>query len=635
MGRLPESRKKSNQKNIPSLKEDSLLVKWFPAFIFLFAILLYGNTLHHGFVMDDGAVLTDNATVQKGFAGIPDLFGQSSVFGSTGDNYGSYRPLTMSFFAMEKQFFGNNPAPFHAVHIFLYALCCAIVFLTLKELFRAFHPMLSAIASLLFVSHPLHTEVAANLKSADEILSLLLCFSSLFFSLKYIASSKIFHIAIAWVCFFAAMFSKESSITFLVVIPLSFFLFTDSGIRKLALISSLNLAAVIIYLAARNFALEEVPDNMPVIDNILVSAASFSEKFGTIFFFLYYYIRLLVFPHPLTWEYGYNQVPLASFSNPLSILSLLVHGALGIYGALVVVRNFPKKSSNSGQKVQNLFAFLILFYLTSLLLYTNIFAQIASNMAERFLFTPALAFCIALAILLLKISKFEIAGVRDGNKKILAGLMLMLLLPYSIKTFSRNKEWKTNLTLFAAGVDTSPGSYRAHSAYAWENLLAGEKEISEQKKKGFFMAAATHYQKALAIYDKIPADWYNFGVANGHLGKEDDAVKAYTRAVQMNNHPSASYNLGAIFLSRKDYSGSLKYYLLAYKGDSISTDAAFKIGLNYHYLNELQNAVSYYEKYYLRNPDNRDVINNLAIAYGALGNLEKKIFYQTRLSQLK
>jgi len=618
-------------------------INWFAAVIFLFAFLLYGNTLNHGFVMDDGAMITDNKTTQKGLAGIKELFQQSSVYGSTGDNYGTYRPLIMTLFAIEWHFFGNNSSPYHFVHVLLYALCCTVIFLTLKSLLADYHPFLPVIAALLFTAHPVHTEVGANIKSGDEVLSLTFCFMALLFSLRYVSASRFYFIPPAWLCFFAALLSKESAITFLVIIPLALLLFTNAGWRKIVIVSSGNLVSILIFFAVRNSVLDEMKVQMPVIDNILVSATSPGEKFGTIFYFLYYYIRLLVFPHPLTWEYGYNQIPLTSFRNPLSAGSLLLHLALGIYAVLILYRTIKQRnlslnlapSEAMTRRSQNLFAFLILFYLISLSIYTNISVQLASNMAERFLFTPSLAFCIALAILIMKISMADAASKTEGKKLLLTGLTFSLLLPYSVKTYSRNKDWRSNLTLFAAGVKTSSGSYRAHSAYAWENLIAGEKEKSPEKKTEYFQLAEKHFEKAVEIFDRRADDWYNLGIARNNLGKEEDAIEAYKRAVQMNKHAKAAYNLGVIHLNRQNYANSLKYFLTSYEKDSTLADVTFRVGVGYHYLKEPQKAIYYYEKFYRKNPANKDVVNNLVIAYRETGNREKEMFYYEKLSKMK
>lgn len=637
----PEVVRKAKTDNKPAGKTNSsaskasLLLKWIPVIIFLFAFGLYSNTLNHGFVMDDGAVITDNKTVMKGFSGIKELFRQSSVYGSTGDNYGSYRPLTMTFIAIEWQFFGRNSSRYHLVHIMLYALSCVIVFFLLKNLLQDYHPLIPAVAALIFAAHPVHSEVAANIKSTDEILSLLLCSLSLLFYLRYCDNAHIKYLAGGVISFLAAIFSKESSITFLAIIPIALMLFTQADVKKIVILSALNLAAIAVLFAARHTVLEDTPDVIPVINNTLAGASGFNEKFGTIFIFLINYLRLLFFPHPLTWDYGYNHIPLTTFKNPLAVISALVYLSIAAYGVAIFIKHISKKTTDAKMKTKRLLAFLALFYIGSLSVYTNIFFLMASTMAERFLFVPSLAFCVLIAVIILKIAKYDISGRQNGNAIVLATILLLLVIPYSLKILSRNPDWKSNYTLFESGIKTSPGSYRANTTFAWENLIAGEKESDSAKKANYFTKAYTHFKKALSIFDKSPDDWYNFGVASGYTGREEEALQAYSRAASMNNHAKANYNLGVIYLKKGDYSKSLKHFLASYNKDPSVGDAAFSIGLCYQYLNEHEKAIPYYEKSYRKNPRNRDTVNNLVVAYRTVGKTDKENYYRSILEKLK
>ena len=70
--------------------------------LFAFAFLLYANTLWHGFVLDDGLVITENAYTQAGFKGIWDILSHDSFYGffqqagmDTLVAGGRYRPMSL------------------------------------------------------------------------------------------------------------------------------------------------------------------------------------------------------------------------------------------------------------------------------------------------------------------------------------------------------------------------------------------------------------------------------------------------------------------------------------------------------------------------------------------------------------
>ena len=72
--------------------------------IFLFAFLLYANTLNHGYVLDDDVVYLKNKDVQAGLSGIPSILHHSFIYGFTGHNDQSYRPVVLIIYAVEKEF---------------------------------------------------------------------------------------------------------------------------------------------------------------------------------------------------------------------------------------------------------------------------------------------------------------------------------------------------------------------------------------------------------------------------------------------------------------------------------------------------------------------------------------------------
>ncbi|MCE2823582.1 MAG: hypothetical protein LW693_14320 [Saprospiraceae bacterium] len=70
--------------------------------IFIFATLLYANTLTHGFVLDDAIVITDNMYTQQGVKGIGGILSKDTFFGffkvegkEALVSGGRYRPMTL------------------------------------------------------------------------------------------------------------------------------------------------------------------------------------------------------------------------------------------------------------------------------------------------------------------------------------------------------------------------------------------------------------------------------------------------------------------------------------------------------------------------------------------------------------
>jgi len=161
--------------------------------IVLFAFILYGNTIPNDYALDDAMVITDNKYTQKGIEGIKNIFLYDSFKGFSetylnGVAGGRYRPLSIATFAFEHQFFGNNPHISHFINVCLYAITCVLLFIILSALLKKFsqsswYNSIPFIASVLFLAHPVHTEVVANIQFLDELLSLPFSFIRLWFML--------------------------------------------------------------------------------------------------------------------------------------------------------------------------------------------------------------------------------------------------------------------------------------------------------------------------------------------------------------------------------------------------------------------------------------------------------------------
>jgi len=100
-------------------------------------------------------------------------------------NPGLYRPLSLVAFALEYEISPGNPAIHHAFNVLYYVLICCLLFEFLSRVFKKPDPRFFLFAVLLFIVHPIHTEVVANIKSRDELFSLLfflLCCRQLYIS---------------------------------------------------------------------------------------------------------------------------------------------------------------------------------------------------------------------------------------------------------------------------------------------------------------------------------------------------------------------------------------------------------------------------------------------------------------------
>jgi hypothetical protein len=227
--------------------------------LIILAIGLYGQTFSFQYVLDDRLVIEKNKFTQKGISGIPEIFGNESFKGSLGEQKelvegGRYRPLSIASFALEKSITGGSASASHLINIILYTLTGIFLYRVLLILFPRNSNLFMTVAfaaAALFIVHPLHVEVVANVKGRDEIFAFIAELAVLYFSLKWLQEKKSRYIIYSAICFLLGIFSKENLVTFLLIVPITAYFFTNSSISDKIKITVPLLGATLIYLIIR------------------------------------------------------------------------------------------------------------------------------------------------------------------------------------------------------------------------------------------------------------------------------------------------------------------------------------------------------------------------------------------------
>lgn len=561
--------------------------------VFFAAILLYSNTLFNAYAIDDGIVITENKLTQKGFAGIKDILTHDAFYGCLGDQAtelvqgGRYRPLSIVTFAIEYQFWGMKPALSHSINVLLFALTCILVLRLLLKISgkTSAQPMFrhwAFWASLLFAVHPIHTEVVANIKGRDEILGMLFALLALYYALAYTQTQKIATLATVSLFFFLSLLSKENSITILAVIPLSFYFFTQAQKKDYLLtIAALAIPALLFLGMRSQFASSSLAASSGEILNNPFLLASGVERYATILLTWLSYIKLLILPLNLSHDYYFNQIPYAQFSNLAVLFSLAVHISLCVY-CFKEIRS------------KRILAFAILFYFITFSVVSNLFFSVGILMNERFVFVSSLGFCIAAAYLL-----FQLVQSKKLSGQSLNLLLIGICCLYSVKTFSRNFDWKSNLSLLAADVQSSPNSAKANSTYGGLLYEESLKTTDTVEQKEMLDLAYEHLQKALTIYPNYSDALQIMGnVLYKHKKDYAAAINAYQKSMEINTLPNAklSTNLAMAQLQINQSAEAKKNLLLAQQLLPNQYATLFSLGEAYSKLNQADSSLFWYQQ---------------------------------------
>jgi preprotein translocase subunit SecG len=276
--------------------------KWWPALLFFLCVFIYANTINHKYAYDDKTNIYSNTVVQKGIAGLPEIVSKGSLYGWDKSNFLQYRPVLLITFAIEKSVFGQNPTSGHLINILLYGILCVFIFRFLLDVLSAYPSYVSALITLLFIVHPLHTEVVANIKSRDEILSMLFGILSLILFLKFSRLKKSKHLLSSLLCYFLSFHSKESGYLFLAIFPVVMYFFTPLNLKTIVkntlpylLVASIGIAIRLLVLDSLFFG-----ENLSIHENSLIAAKTTAELFATRFTIVLHALKLLFFPFSLS-----------------------------------------------------------------------------------------------------------------------------------------------------------------------------------------------------------------------------------------------------------------------------------------------------------------------------------------------
>lgn len=617
----------SSEKNTPF---------WWMMFLpLVLGFLLYANTFGHDYTQDDAIVIYDNMFTQKGLSGISGLLNEDTFFGFFKErgkeklvSGGRYRPFTPIMFAVEYQLAGKAPFLGHFVNALLYGFLGLVVFQVLSMMFSFISDYKENFIwivlgmTCLYIAHPIHTEAVANIKGRDEIMSMLGSVGALYFLLKNEKQSTYANALLACISFFIGLMSKENAITFLAVVPLVLMLFYNKSFGK-ALVACLPLfGAALLFLIIRTSVLgfDLGSTSMELMNNPFIKQVdgkyipyTAGEKFATIFYIIFKYIGLLIFPHPLTHDYYPMQIPKMSFADAKVLGSVLLL-ALMAFGSFYYYKR------------DRIISFVLLYFFITLSIVSNVFVNIGTNMNERFMFMPSLAICILIPHLVYKWTK---------SKNITLGILSVILLVFSIKTIDRNAVWKNDFTLFTTDVHTSTNSAKVLNAAG--GALVTESEKDKTKIKEYCPRAIQYLNKAISIHPNYKVAYLLLGNAYFYMGETDNAIKNYEHCLKIDpSFRDASNNLAVVYRDKgrnygekqNDLTNAEKFLQQSYQLNPNDAETNRLLGIAYGMAGKHSNSIQYFENVIKLSPNEAGGYMNLSMAYGYLNDAVNKEKYR-------
>jgi hypothetical protein len=609
---------------------------------------------------------------------------------------GRYRPLSVITLAVEYELFTDaetkqiiqdkldqvpikndddaallveTPLPYvnHFMNILLYAITACVLLLIMLRIFplesatgwRAIFniPVLTVI---FFVAHPVHSEVVANIKGRDEIMTLLGALCALYFTLRWLDTKKLSDMIYAFLAFLLGLFSKENAITFLVVIPITMYLIKPcskkfllcsllsailvfpffKGHAGLFFISAVPLlvclfisesdkrhvmvllplyAAAFIFLLARQSAinLDPLPERELMNNPFMYMMPG--QKWASIIYVMGRYLWLQLFPYPLTTDYYPYHIPIMNFSDMSVVFFTLLYLALGVFTLWGIFK-------------RNKYAYAVVWFVVPLSIVSNIFVQVGTFMNERFIYISSIGFCMVLAdFLIYQCPKWlKQPSLYRGVATL---FVLVLLSLYGVDTVARNKAWYDDFTLSTTDVKTSPQSAKANYDAARVYNIEVQQATDSTVRDSITRLINRYSRRAVEIHPNYENALLLLSWSNGALHQPpDSSIKYLLRLLQWNRYNP--FAIDALAMATANYPNLEQKVKIWEYVTKVAPDR-FEANLNLAsiYANEqrrFNDALIYFEKAVKINPNHAQALMGVGAMYANTGRYGEsiKIFEQ-------
>ncbi|MEI6348643.1 MAG: glycosyltransferase family 39 protein [Bacteroidota bacterium] len=583
----------------------------------LVAFVMYANTLTLEYALDDRLMITDNQYTKKGVDGIKEIMSNDAFTGFFGSKKslvagGRYRPLTHVMFAIEYQIFGFNPFIGHLINLLLFMGLSVLLYHILRKLLAPYDRAgwlgsLALITTLLFVVHPIHTEVVANIKGRDELMSLLFSLLTLWFAIKYVEKKGVVNLLWMIIAFVVAVFSKENSLTFVLVIPMVLYFFYKPSLRQYLILFSGLIAATAFFMAVRIQVVGGMLNTTiapEILNNPFLNIPK-STAIVTVIFTWGKYLLLMIFPHPLTHDYYPYQIAYYQFSNPLIIFLTLFFVSI----SLVALWGAVKKK---------LWSFAILFALVTFSVQSNLVFNIGTFMNERFVFVPSIG--------LLMLMAFGLWNIAQHQKylKLVPIMFLILISCYGAKTITRNFVWKNDKTLFLTDVKVSTNSIKCNVSAGGTCVEMAKAEPDSSKKTQLVNQGFGYLQMAQKLHPGSFYAWFLMGNGYLEISNFEQSILYFDRAIQINPQSKEALNnlqyVAQISVKNGNYQASVKAYQILCRQEPKNIDYLVLYADGLSRTNQSDSALMILDRVILENPKNASAWSKKGEIFGRVKN---------------
>jgi tetratricopeptide (TPR) repeat protein len=190
----------------------------------------------------------------------------------------------------------------------------------------------------------------------------------------------------------------------------------------------------------------------------------------------------------------------------------------------------------------------------------------------------------------------------------------MIILACAAGTWHQTGYWKDSVSLFKRAVEVT------------ENNIVGEINLGlAYTNLGNYDLGIAHSRAAIRIKPRS-MPYNNIGVALVRMGKPDEAVPYYEKALEIDgNSAMAHHNLGYLLFTRRRYTEAAEHFQRAISRDPENADSHYYLAYSLAELGKIDEAVRHYRQAFFVRPTCDLAHYNLGVILNGRGDYEEAV----------
>jgi len=580
-------------------------------FLIVVSFAAFGRIIGNDFInFDDNVYITENNHIKAGLNSETIKWAFSAVVSS------NWHPLTLISHALDWSLFGANASGHHFVSLLLHIGTAILLFLFLNKTTASLWP--SAFVAALFALHPLRVESVAWAAERKDVLSMFLGSAVLYAYALYVEKPKLSKYCLCLILFALGLMAKPMLVTLpFVMLLLDYWplerwqkalqppllpVSNDSGLVKKKIkqrgadstkeknvaLPLMNRAKII-----RSLLWEKLPFIFLAIVSCVVTiwaqskdgAVASLDQLPLIDRMLNAIVSYVQYLMKIFWP-----VHLAIFYPYRQFLpSWQVFGAASILlGISIAVIYAIKKAP---------FLFVGWFwYLGTLVPVIGLMQVGKQSIADRYTYFPSIGIAIMLAWSVVYLSKVKLCKII-----IIPAAIILAALTYL--TWQQCGYWKNSIVLYNHVLRATEDNYLAHNNIGM--ALSAEGKNDE---------AITHYREAIDINPSYVDAHYNLADTFVKQNKIDQAIEHLREAVRITPSFAALNNLGVNLERQLKHDEAIYYYRKALLIEPQNPGIHFNLGVALGNKGELKEAAEHFRQAINLKPDYEEARQALKLA---------------------